>query len=730
MSVLESSLQLAAQKVRLFRCDPNSKLPSVKSFSSIATANPSELTTFFKDLPFNSGIACGKVSENLYLVGVDIDKKDGKNGYTVLEDLEAIGLEFPETWSQKTPTGGQHFLFWSPVAIRQGVDIMGSGVDFRSEGGYLVGPGSSINGGKYEIVNDKPIAQFPKWAIGRYKKNEDKVLKLSGSGNSTVNDQLMAYKRAVIYLLELPPVLEGSRNSECYKAVCHIKDLGVDKLQVPGLLALHWKCTPMLEDSEINITIESAFKTGKSDPGVLAPENIFDTLPIETKENEIDFIESYNQRFFFTSDGQISRVCEQVFIDGSPQLRRYPIQTFHDMMLPDVRKVKIKKKSGDETIIIQKSKEWLKNKSRRSFDHVRFIPTDKDIPGTFNLWRGFRTKPAPPDKKYSTEAKLGLEKFIDHVRENICDGDLEAHHWLMGFAAHLFQRPLEKPPIAVVFQGLKGTGKNIFIDVLHHLIGSHSVTVSGKHTLTSNFNSMMEDKILVALDEAFWSGDKSVEGILKSMITDSKRNIERKGENPYTTTVYDRIFIMGNEDRLVNATQDERRFAVFNVNPRKRGDTVYFGSIMDGVREHGTDELLMRYFLDFDLSGFDIRRAPQTEGLRDQKELSMTNFEYWWQQCLKEGQLLGAFGEPNWPQLVMVKDLYEIYTKWNAEIYPRSFPVSNPVIGRNFRRVSPSCATKKSVRYDIGPRDTFIFGTLEQARADWNDIMKLGDVWE
>ena len=44
---------------------------------------------------------------------------------------------------------------------------MGSGIDTRSLGGYVLGPGSSIDGKSYEITHKAQIAPAPEWLVAR-----------------------------------------------------------------------------------------------------------------------------------------------------------------------------------------------------------------------------------------------------------------------------------------------------------------------------------------------------------------------------------------------------------------------------------------------------------------------------------------------------------------------------------------------------------------------------------
>lgn len=728
--VCTEAIDLAKQNVRFFPVVCNEKVPAIDRFSERATSDPELIKAMFANTDYNSGIACGKYSEGLYLLGLDIDNKDGRDGYKTLADLDMLGFELPETWTQKTTTGGEHRLFWSDVPIRQGTNVLGIGVDTRGDGGYLVGPGSQLNGKRYECTKHLNIQFAPQWLRDKYIKTATVLPFKTASEGKPVQDQILAMKRAVEYLNGLDPAPVGSRNNALYNAILRMKDFGLDKAQMPDVVDLYFKMNEPLDELEILLTVERAFKYGKSAPGFDAPENIFDTvLPPTVQKDEQDEIDKMNKRFFYCADNGL--VCEEKTVEGEFRLIRRNVDKFHQFMLPYQHSVH--SGDGEEVKIkyVQTSKSWMSSPRRRTFGEVRFIPRPKIAPDTYNLWKGFRIKPADDTKTYSEDAKLGFYKFLEHCQLNICDGDAGVFEWLMNFVAHMFQKPWEKPPISVVFQGLKGTGKNIFIDVLKHMIGKHSVTVSGKHTLTSNFNSMLEDKILVALDEAFWSGDKSIEGNLKSMITDSKRNIERKGEEPYTADVYDRIFILGNEEQLVNATGDERRFAVLNVAAKWRGNTEVFGLIMDGVREHGTDALLMRYFLDRDISKFNARRVPLTEGLRDQKEHSLSAFELWWRDCLFEGRIIGDhMGEQQWPKQIKASDFFGFFASHLDQIRHRGYRAIPSVLGKQFKKMCPSCAERVSVRQSKEVKNAYVFCTLDQARREWNETMGFNIDWK
>lgn len=136
----------------LFPVVENGKKPAVTGWQTWAGELP----------PGNYGIKTGAASGAWVL---DLDTKDGKDGVAALDAyMRERGFALPDTLTVRTPNGGKHLFFtWSaahPVGNRTGVL---PGVDVRSEGGLVVGPGSTINGRPYVVEVDAPIAPAPAW---------------------------------------------------------------------------------------------------------------------------------------------------------------------------------------------------------------------------------------------------------------------------------------------------------------------------------------------------------------------------------------------------------------------------------------------------------------------------------------------------------------------------------------------------------------------------------------
>jgi hypothetical protein len=194
--------------------------------------------------------------------------------------------------------------------------------------------------------------------------------------------------------------------------------------------------------------------------------------------------------------------------------------------------------------------------------------------------------------------------------------------------------------VAVVFKGEKGTGKGTWGRALARLCGRHSLQISNQLHFTNHFNAHLRDCIFLFADEAMWAGDKKAEGELKRLITENTLAIESKGKDVIQARNMLHVMMASNEDWVVPAgLDDERRFAVFEVNHRFKGDLDFFEALNRQLDEGGLQALLWD-LKTIDLAGFSPRKGvPKTGALARQKIASMDYLDQWWYSCLVNGSI-------------------------------------------------------------------------------------------
>ncbi|MGW8490699.1 bifunctional DNA primase/polymerase [Streptomyces sp. NPDC055886] len=133
-----------------------------------ATIDPDRIRKAWSAGAFNVGLATGP-SE---LVVVDLDPvkaKDPKgtpDGVTSLQALcERAGQAVPATYRTRTASGGHHLYFTAPKGVRLGNSAgrLGKHIDTRAHGGYVVGAGSTLPNGAYEVADPTEPVPLPEW---------------------------------------------------------------------------------------------------------------------------------------------------------------------------------------------------------------------------------------------------------------------------------------------------------------------------------------------------------------------------------------------------------------------------------------------------------------------------------------------------------------------------------------------------------------------------------------
>lgn len=268
---------------------------------------------------------------------------------------------------------------------------------------------------------------------------------------------------------------------------------------------------------------------------------------------------------------------------------------------------------------------WLRHPQRRQFSSVVYSP-NRDVPGAYNLWRGFAFEPTPGD----------WSLFKTHIRENICGGDNQLFAYVLGWMASAVQFPGEPGHTILVLQGQQGCGKSHFGHTFGRLFGQHYFCATSPEDVLSHFNSQLQAISFLFADEAFFAGDPRNARRLKTLATDPYLTIERKGVNKEQARNCLHVVMAGNDERIVQVDSDDRRYVVLSVLGTRANDHAYFQAIAQQMERGGYSAMLFD-LLDMDLSGFNVRAKPDTAGLQKQKHLSMDPESKWVLGLLTDG---------------------------------------------------------------------------------------------
>ena len=238
----------------------------------------------------------------------------------------------------------------------------------------------------------------------------------------------------------------------------------------------------------------------------------------------------------------------------------------------DKSKVNEDKSKVNENKAISAGDAWKRSPLRREYDGIGYWPGGYHCPAkSYNLWQGWGIEPTQGD----------WSVINDHVLNVLACGDRAKSDYILDWCAHMVQRPWEKPGVALVFRGGKGTGKTLLTLLVATAIGRRNalITASGKK-LFGTFNWQLADKLLIGAEEAFFVGNRELTDQLKHLLTGDEIEVEQKFGQRISMKSMHRMIMTSNHEQVIQASDDERRFFVCDVSETRRGDDVYFAPLV------------------------------------------------------------------------------------------------------------------------------------------------------
>lgn len=353
-----------------------------------------------------------------------------------------------------------------------------------------------------------------------------------------------------------------------------------------------------------------------------------------------EVIDRFNRKFAMTMVGGQAVVIQEELRDGRPLTTYLSTAAFREFY--GNRNVVSGKQTIPEPVY------WLKHEQRRSYSGLTFRPNG-DVPGMYNLWRGFTVDPDPTGSWDMLQA---------HVLENVARGDESLARWVTGWMAHMVQHPDRKLGTSLSVRGKMGTGKTVLGQHLGELFRPHYVLVDSPRYVTGNFNSHMASCLLLHADEAFFAGSPQHHGLLRGLVTGDTVRIEQKGKDSFELKSYMRLYVSTNESWVVPAGFEERRFAVLDCGDGRKQDRPFFKEMERQMLDGGYSAML-HDLLRFDLTSVDVSRIPVTQALQEQKTYALDTVSRFWLERLHAGEV--THGEGRWPDHVVMHDLHQDY---------------------------------------------------------------------
>lgn len=360
---------------------------------------------------------------------------------------------------------------------------------------------------------------------------------------------------------------------------------------------------------EVEVDIDSVIASVEAEAGALATASANEQIRQYLAEFERDYFklkigsDLYVCRDFTDKDGihNLDPLKKNAFFDGYTHMKV------------------VKPVPNERPKTVYPAKDWFDQTARSYLGGMVFKPDNSHVAAgrymEYNLWKGWSLEPIP----FDDSVKLITD---DYLRDVVCSGNKESANWLLDWLAHLIQKPWERPGTAVVLTGRKGNGKSTIIEILRMFARRYVFSTAKKKQIVGGFNGHMANCLVLVAEEAMLAGDGEADSVLKDLITAPTVSIEQKFKDAVMVDCYLRVFVFSNDPWVVAATDDERRFFVPTVSEHRRGDKLFFNKLYSYFKGDGAAQ-----FLDFlmkrDISCFDPRIAPETKGLKEQREFGL-----------------------------------------------------------------------------------------------------------
>ena len=286
--------------------------------------------------------------------------------------------------------------------------------------------------------------------------------------------------------------------------------------------------------------------------------------------------------------------------------------------------------------------EWARDKNKKKYDTVVCTPynprqQDPTPDNVLNVASPFAFKYIEKEERNPT----ALADF-KHILAHICCSE-DTQVYMLNFFAQLLQFPGFNPMVAPLIKGHHGgVGKDSVFKTMKALLGIFWVaSVDDMETVFGKFNSMLDHKLLVQLNEAEGGQGAKFINKIKGHVTADDNLIKEEHIKVRAQTNLVRYFVNSNN---LNPIPYDRRLCIIQtlvhkLISREWWSDYYKNKLPD---QHFLDSLGSE-LLDIDLTGFDITTPPETAGSRVKKSQKTLHVHVVFQK-IAEGKS-GAAGE-------------------------------------------------------------------------------------
>jgi len=322
----------------------------------------------------------------------------------------------------------------------------------------------------------------------------------------------------------------------------------------------------------------------------------------------------YNKGFFLKNEGSNEHTVEL-----------YNAVSLQPFMDERISYISINAK-GKPEVLETKLKRMIEFSKVKTYDNVVCIPNwTGNNDRQFNVWIPFIA-----DKKIKYDMNR-VQPILDYMHNIVCNDDMTLYKWFFSWIRHICKYPeIKTGVVPLLYSKKQRAGKGTFVNwTISSVFGRHCSYVTNINKVCKNFNSFLQGKVFVYIDELPTNNGEyhNIFDTFKNLITDPLLDIEKKGVESYSTDNLLNFIASTNNKYSVKIEKDDGRWCVIPVNESKIGDTAFWDDCYKNVFTGENGVHFFNYMInieDDDPMIVNIKEIPQTDIRKDIQEMSLS----------------------------------------------------------------------------------------------------------
>jgi len=257
--------------------------------------------------------------------------------------------------------------------------------------------------------------------------------------------------------------------------------------------------------------------------------------------------------------------------------------------------------------------DWIKDETIKTYQKIDFLPMQVAPEGVYNSFQCYEGSKLKLNKDVSVNI---VETAIYKHMDNLCNNNFEVLTYFINFMARKLQKPYKLTNSAMVFRSAEGCGKDSFFNWFGNKILGHQYYLNEDKTelIFGKFNSSIENKILIVINETSGKDTFSLVNTIKNAITRPINIIEYKGMTPYdNTNNAGYIFLTNNKGNPIKIDTEDRRFMAVECNNTIANNKTYFDNLYKEFNNVDITKAFYDFFMKVDCDDFNFTNRPETE---------------------------------------------------------------------------------------------------------------------